>query len=438
MLLVLLCAIASRLHASSMLTGRMITVSPYGAQDTARNPALLSSQNQNNNIGITARYSLTALADIDLKEFKPVLSKVTIDKYNSGSARISYARTIDRFTLGFDYYYNTETDTLRQTIDTITGGSVIGQGKSKDRNMANLFTIALSAAPDPSHAIGIRVNCSYLNNIKTDKTQYYQIPAPPVYINSYNKTAFEQVSTLPGIGYFGRFGTSEIGLMITTGRFTWRKTEKDSLTYDLSSGIAQLLFKAKGTIPFTHSYTMGPSMIAGFHVRPSFDIGAGLELEVSLPVTYRESFLIPGNIVSSPSVITRLNYFTSSTLGLKNRVALKPSMSIRGGGEFSVSRTTIFNLGIGFGYNAYPSSVSGVYPAPLEVFFSDYKIVSVLGTAGFDFLVGKNSTITIGAAATYTSSSQTQGIKETLSIFSTEVSIKSVTVDLTAAASIGF
>jgi hypothetical protein len=364
---------------------------------------------------------------------------VTLDKYNSGSARISYARNIDRFTLGFDYYYNIETDTIRQSIYTKKVVYVIGQGESKDRNMANLITIALSAALDGSHAIGIRMNCSYINNLKTDKTQFYQISLPPVYVHSFNKSAFEQVSTLPGVGYFGKFGTSEIGLMITTGRFTWRKNKKDSLTYDYDSSIAppaQLLFKSKGTIPFTHSYTMGPSMIAGFHIRPSFDIGGGLELEVSLPVTYRESFLIPGNIFPSP--ITRFSYFTSNTFGLKNRVALKPSVSIRGGGEFGVSRTTIFNLGIGFGYNAALSSISGVYPAPLEIFFSDYKIVSVLGTAGFDFLVGKNSTITIGATATYSSSSQTQSIKETLSIFSTEVSMKSVTVDLTAAASIGF
>lgn len=436
MLLVLLCAVSSRLNASSMLMGRMITVGPYGAQDTARNPALLSSRDQDNNIGVAAGYSLSALDTIDLKEFKAVLSKVILDTYNSGSARISYARNIDRLTLGFDYYYNIETDALRQSIYTKKTDYVIGQGKSKDRNMSNLFTIALSAALDASHAIGIRLNCSYLNNLKTDKTQFYQISLPPVYVHSYDKTSFEQVSTLPGIGYFGTFGTSEIGLMITAGRFSWRKIEKDSLTYDLSSVLAQLLFKAKGTVPFTHSYTMGPSLIAGFRIRPSFDIGGGLELEVSLPVTYRESFLIPGNIF--PAAITRFSYFTSGTFGLKNRVALKPSVSIRGGSEFGISRTTIFNLGIGFGYNSSPSTASGIYPAPLEIFFSDYKIVSVLGMAGFDFLVGKSSIITIGATATYSSSSQTQSIKETLSVFSTKVSLKSVAVEITAAASAGF
>lgn len=99
---------------------------------------------------------------------------------------------------------------------------------------------------------------------------------------------------------------------------------------------------------------------------------------------------------------------------------------------------TIFNLGAGFGYNASPSTAAGLYPAPLEIFFSDYKIVSVLGTAGFDFLIGKNSTITIGATVTYYTLAQKEALREALSYISSELKIKSVTLDLTAAASIGF
>jgi hypothetical protein len=74
-LLILLCAVSSRLYAGSMFTGRMITVGPYGAQDTARNPALLSSQDQDNNIGVTAGYSQSAFETITSKNSRPSCRK---------------------------------------------------------------------------------------------------------------------------------------------------------------------------------------------------------------------------------------------------------------------------------------------------------------------------------------------------------------------------
>lgn len=434
--LVTLCAASSRLHASSMFMGNMTTVGPYGARDATRNPALLSSQESNNAIGVAAYYQLMPLEDINIKQFQPVMVMPEYDLYTVGSGRVSYARVVDHLTLGFDYYFNIQSSTIRQKILAYKGNVVLGQGTSKENNMANLFTFALSAALDSSHSIGMRLNCSYINNKKRDVTKYLQASLPSVYVYNLDETVFEEVSTLPCLGYFGKIGVSEIGLMVTAGRFSWKKMGKDTLIYDLSSIMAQLLYKAKGELPLWFSYNMGPSVLAGFRIRPSYDVGLGLEMEASFPVACRDPFLISGENMSSP--YARLKYFSSSTFGLKNRVLIKPSVVIRGGGEFTVSRTTVFNLGAGFGYNASPSTSTGLYPAPLEIFFSDYRIVSVLGTAGFDFLIGKNSTVSLGASVVYHTFEQKQALRESLSLFATTLNVEGVTLDLIASASIGF
>lgn len=416
--------------------GNMATVGPYGPQDAARNPALLSSQNTKHTIGLTAIYQTIPHADITIKQFQPVMVKSKYDPYHDGSARISYARVIDQITLGFDCYFNMQSSTIRQKTYAYKGNFVLAQGTSKETNMANLFTFAMSAALDSSHSIGIRLNCSYINNQKRDTTKYLQLSLPPVYVYSLDRTAFEEVSTLPSMGYFGEFGASEIGIMLTMGRFSWKKMAKEGLIYDLSTIIAQVLYKAKGELPFWFTYNTGPSMLIGFRTRPSYDIGLGLEMEVSFPVAYRDPFLITGENISN--FFARLNYFSSSAFGLKNRVLIKPSVSIRGGGEFNVSRTIVFNLGAGFAYNASPSMATGLYPSPMETFFSDYKIISVLGTAGFDFLIGKSSTVSLGASVLYYTFEQKQALRKSLSLFANELSAKNVTLDLIAAASIGF
>ena len=437
LLLLLLCIASDRLHASAILTGRMITVNPYGAQDTARNPALLSYQEQNNDIGVTGGYTHPAFSEIDVKEPSPTLTKVILDEFNGGFARLSYARTINVLTLGFDYYTYFESGSTRQNTTTIDTNLIVGRGTSRNVNMANLFTTSLSASLAPSQSIGIRLNCSYINNTNTDITQFVQASSPDVYVHAYEKSDFKQVSMLPAVGYWGKFGTSEIGIMMTTGRFSWRRSDKTGMKYDLSSILAQPLFKAKGNIPLRYAYTTGPSLLAGFHVRPSYDIGAGFEVETTLPATYRESFLISGDSIAVTPVF-RLNYISSGTLGLKNRVALKPSVSLRGGFEFAVSRMTTFNIGIGFGYNTSLASTSGMYPAPIEMSFSEYRIISVQGTAGFDFLIGKNSTLTIGATTLYQSTSQTQSVRHSLNILATEVTSKIVSMELVALTSFGF
>ncbi|HOD14788.1 MAG TPA: hypothetical protein PK307_10525 [Spirochaetota bacterium] len=436
LLLITFCALTSRLHASSMFMGNMTTIGPYGAHDAARNPALLSAQEKNNAIGLTARYQMMPLGDININQYQPVKIMSEYDLYKIGSGRVSYARVVGRLTLGFDHYFNMQSSTISQKIYAYTGNLVLAQGTSKESNMANLFTFALSAALDSSHSFGIRLNCSYISNKKRDTIRYLQVSLPPVYVYNLDKSVYEEVSTLPCLGYFGKIGVSEIGIMATPGRFSWKKIVKETLIYDLSSIMAQLLYKAKGELPFWFSYNMGPSVLAGFKTRPSYDIGLGLEMEVSFPVAYRDPFLISGEKMSN--LYARLNYFSSTTFGLKNRVLIKPSVWIRGGGEFNVSRTAVFNLGAGFGYNVSPSSATGLHPSPLETFFSDYRIVSVLGTAGFDFLIGKNSTISLGTSVTYYTFEQKQALRESLSLFATKLNVKSVTLDLTAAASIGF
>jgi hypothetical protein len=435
-LIVILCATSGKLHASSMLMGRMTTVGPYGAQDAARNPALLSSHEKNNTLGLSANYQRIPHADIDLKQFQPIRTASEYDPYNAGSARVSYARVIDRFTLGFDCFFNMQESNLRQNVWAYNGNFVFGQGASKEKIMSTLFTFALSAALDSSHSIGIRLNCSYINSRKRNTSRFLMASLPPVYVYSLDMTAFEEISTLPCLGYFGKIGVSEIGLMMTSGRFSWKKMGKEGLTYNMSTVMAQLQFKAKGDLPLWFTYNMGPAVLAGFQARPSYDFCLGLELEVSIPVAYRDPFLISGEKMTNP--IARLQYFSSRMFGLKNRVLIKPSVSIRGGGEITISRTTVFNLGAGFGYNASPSTATGLNPAPHETFFSDYSLTSVLGTAGFDFLVGKNSTITLGSCVTYYTYKEKQALRKSLSLLASEVKAKIVTLDIIAAASVGF
>ncbi|OHD63906.1 MAG: hypothetical protein A2176_09065 [Spirochaetes bacterium RBG_13_51_14] len=436
-----LSVLASRLQASSILMGGLVSVHSYGAPDVVRNPALLSLLDQNNAIGVLADYRTYAAATINTRKSQLSLLKPDIERFDGGTARISYVKKINAISLGFDFFSTNESSKTKVRTLSNPGFITTGDGVSSISIMINAFTASLSVSINHRNSIGIQLNCRYIRSNNRETINSIQASSPPVYIHDYNKAIIEDVSSSPGIGYIARIDNSEIGVMVTPGRLTWKMETQEGLNYDVSSITAQPLFKAKGKLPFTFAYNTGPSLIAGAYSKLANDIGAAIELELTFPITYRETFLLRGDKIL-PS-IGRFFYIRNSALGLDNKVSTRPFVSLRGGLELNVSQSTVFNLGCGLNYTSLKAAIHSPVVDPLRTSYIHRVSFSFFGMTGIDFLLGKSNILTIGTAVSYNTLSQEETFQEVIQTLGWELhnsntKLKTVNIDIIAAASFGF
>jgi hypothetical protein len=439
----LILSLAQGLKASAYLMGGIKSVHAYGAQDTVRNPALLARQDQDSALGLFANYKVCASSNISLKQAELSLTRFDLDRYNAGNARVTYARKINITTLGLDLYAGQETSDLKRKsfLINIMGNIVPGIGVSKKTQTQTAATASLGIAINPMHSIGIQINCNYLKNGERARSSSIQLSSLPVYVYSYNNDLNEYIFLNTGIGYHCKLENAEIGIMFAAGRLNWEKNTKEGFSYDVSPILTQLLFKAKGKLPYTFSFNQGPGLIIGCYSRPMYDIAAGLELELTFPLSYDKKFLLEGRKLSpGPG---KLFYLTNSAIRMKMKVLTRPSVAVRGGFEFYLSGRTIFSLGSGLIYDASQTEISGIVTNPFRTgYFHNYTSV-VYGTTGFDFLAGKNSIITIGMIISGYLQSQEETYREIFltagkEIHNSNLKIKSMNIDFIAAVSIGF
>ena len=430
----------SESFASSLLMGRIFSVHPYGASDAARNPALLVRQKQNDTIGLLLDYQ-TSLSIKNYSRSSNSVSRVTIGSFDSGISRFSYINNMDTFALGFDVYANYEyTKVSQQSYFQTNGFDTLGKGPSTRALLVTAFTISAGIALDADNSFGIQISTVYYKNTQSSKTRSLQLSFFPVLFSNSEKTIQEQIIATPGIGYLGKIENTEIGLMLTVGRLAWEKDIKEKENYVLSSFFSQINFKAKGELPFSFLYTAGPGIIAGAYTRPVEIIGIGLELEITFPVTYQNQYLVP--------LKDSFFYIKSSRLQLENKISSNPFVSLRGGFEFFVLRNAVLSIGGGLGYTDAHARTHGKWLWQLltvtEINRIYNRVMTVYGTMGVDFLLGKRHILTVGTSLAYTTqSNEEERLQQpfptaNLELNRNSMKIKPITIDLLIMMSFGF
>ncbi len=439
-LLLLLLACPPPARASSILMGNLASVHPYGAQDAARNPALLSRQQQKNAIGLHGGYQALASSKIQAKQPRISIATPEMSRLDAGTARVSYIGRINMFSLGLDL--SGKQSNLQQTYKSLSWNTNLffSDGGSKQTGFQGTTAASFSLAIDGSNSVGVKLNCAYDRTTTTEKNRTFMLSAPPVFFHEYSETLSETATVTPEIGYLCIIEHTEIGVMFSPGALSWNKETKEGLSYDLSSLLAQLIFKAKGKRPYYFSYNRGPGFTAGAYTKPAHDLGMALEFDMFFPVSYNNSFLARVDSLIPP--ISRFRYFHNRELGVKSKITTRPSFSIRGGFESFLSRTVTFNIGAGFNYNIVKSDNKNFFE-PFQRSYQHKTSFSVYGMTGVDLLLNKNSTLTIGTVVSYLSISQEDTYTNMLMTFGRELhnsrlKLTIVVADTIVAMSFGF
>lgn len=438
-LALLIIGCGSPLLASSFLMGRLVTVHPYGASDASRNPALMARQKQRNAFGLAGNYQTYASADLSIQQGISRI-KAVIDHYDAGTAQISYIKKIDIFAIGLDVsgtYNNSREGATNLAWDTLF---YFGNGSSTNTQFTSTGTIAFSAALG-RHSLGIQLNCTYNNQLEKEKIRSIQISKPPVLFQDISKNKYEMISSVPVIGYLCTLDTTEIGFMFSAGALSWKKEKKEGFSSDLSPLLAQISFKGRGTLPYYFSYTRGPGFTAGAFTQASADLGIGLEFDVTIPVSYRDQYLIRLDKTISP--LGRFRYFRNSDLHARSTVVTKPSFSVRGGIETGVSQSATISLGAGFDYNSSSSENKNPVSDPMMTSYLHSLTLATYGMAGIDIRTGKTGIVTLGSIVTYYTVSQENTYAQMLKtlgreIHNNKIKFKTIAADVFIASSVGF
>jgi hypothetical protein len=430
------------LSASPLLTGGISSVHPYGAQDAARNPALLPQQRQQNNLGIIMNYQTTVTDSANNKNVEFLISKLDLDAFDSPGARLSYIHKISQYAFGFDLFTNYEYSKLKQKSFTERFGlSYPGVGDLNNTSLVNVFTVSAGMTIETDHFLGIQVNASYFKNIQKSKGNAFQLSAIPVSFSDSKTNIQEQILIAPLIGYHCKIKNSEIGIMLSTGRLTWEKLIQEKKSYDLSSLQANLGFKGKKELPFAFVYPVGPHITAGAFSKLTTSVNFGIELVVILPVTYKKPFPVP----FEPS---HFFYFKNTNIRMEYKVVNRPGMSLRGGFELLASSSTILSIGGGLNHTQTESRTH-CKPQPiipmqvLETSFSFNRTLSIYEMAGIDFLFNKFNILTAGIMISQNTTTSEDTYKHAFQTLNREIprsstKIKTITINTILALSFGF
>jgi len=427
--------------ASPLLMGRITSVHPYGAQDASRNPALLVWQQQENAIGLLVDYQTnvsTAINNLNSDAFV----NLNIDNYVL-SPRLSYIYNKNKWALGCDI--NTDYNMLQnhaQIYSKNAGLDTLSQFLINNNSLSTSCTISAGRALNSHNSLGIQLNAgysknSYNKNNDTNKKKTLIFSGPLNIAYETNKVTQEQITVNPGIGYLGKIENSEIGLMFTAGRLMWEQdTEKKQSLNTIS---ANSFAHAKGKLPFSFMYSLGPGIIAGSFSNLADIVNFGLELGITFPVRYKYPSLeqigdqYPYN-----------SFFKSGNLQLDNKISNYPFVALRGGVEFLMTSYAVLSLGGGLNsINILSRSRGGLVPPVLRNNRKYQKLMSIYGTAGVDFLIGRRTIITVGTVLSHNSLSieeiKYQQIPPNNLVFHRVNSkIKVFTVDTFVALSFGF
>ncbi len=425
----------SSAHGSGFLMGRIVTVNPYGAEDTIRNPALLALQSDYNSIGISGDYQTDISSDISQRELSLSLFMLDVEGADNFSARLSYSRRIDTFVVGVNFSNSLEMSKITHREIHLTPSLTLGQGpfETRDRIHSGTFSVAMQLGP--SHSIGFRSDVIYQKNSEINRAKALINP-PPIFFHEYSTKANEQVIISPSLGYHFRTGTTGIGIVVSPGEPSWTKIEQKSERI-LFIPVPSIEFKGKKTLPYAFNYKTGPGITAGLYWKRPYSAGMGIEFNLVLPISFDDRSLLE---------IGKFFLVEASTLRTTIRVHVEPAVSLRGGIELHVSPTTLLSLGGSLNHMSFTSRIMDNNPLSPE-FMGDVTIgrtsLILTGSWGLDFLIGASNAITLGAEITHASIENKSLYKHPIQTINKKIlisrtKIKSLNIDLISSMSFAF
>ena len=329
--------------AAAFTMGQLQTVSSDGSLDVIRNPSLMTAQKADNSVGIillsapftSHRYSY------DFYQTPWIITgRVRDTKYITGSVFISYCRKIQNGVIGLaldtdNPYQGVYTRYERTYTGIITGNFISTVISGESMKMTPRFVLSFGTMVSGNHTVGIQCAAGYM--LFRDDTSYQSVIDYFSYQKNHASKKTEEARAELSFGYSYRDADSQAGLMIRSGRFSWRKTK---IYYSHGDFITPLMFAGSASEPFNFQYERGLTLIGGgYHKLASF-IAVALEGEYEIPVSYTQKDLRYDEMTGYYAVTNNLAVNKSGLYCLRAGFEILPSgpVTINLGGGMSTTR----------------------------------------------------------------------------------------------------
>jgi len=402
--------------ASSYSTGGVKSVIQDGSLDVLRNPALISTQKDNNSIGFLAKYNPYYSYNADFKVL-PLNNNISmmingiltgdVKKKSSinPSLYLSYVRKIGGLALGIGLNSKSSNNlSLEKTestynmfmLDPSSSNLQLSVNKQMSRDKKTDLACVISAAfetTEKSH-IGLQITTSgaYSKtaiNMKTSEAKFI-VPAMTLTGNQLSTattvTISKQYSSELSLGYLYADGGNQVGIMIKSGRLFWRDSDTKLSFLRYSNTMTNYIpgFRLNGRRDFGASYARDISVTAGASSQVLDFLKLVVETELQTSMRFRLKDYIsplggdPGNLVKTKTLLTS-----------------DPVLTLRFGMEFSLSSSFAISAG---GMMVNSSIKNGQY-SPGKLFQDITKSYNTVygSMLGFDIFMSESSRLFIGS-----------------------------------------
>lgn len=379
---VILCASSAAL-ASGYSMGSIQTIGRDGALDAIRNPALLAFHNASNSIGIIADAAAyaphfssfgassgqlgTNLASTRLHESQPFAM----------SAALAYCRSVKKGTLGFAAAPMDEATAASshydRSFDKIDAASAFYMSqRGHNRRLGSHIVLSYGLPLTDGHALGLRCDVGY----GLTRDRFINAAASLSSINYHHRAnkRIDVISASLAIGYLFRTLDTTAGLILTTGRFTWRNV---TLHYGHMDLITPKYWYGKVREPFSFCYDRGVSLTGGGYRKLASFIAIGLEGEFEIPYSANRKELRYDEFTSFFAVTQNLQHKRNGCFGFKAGIEFLPDGPVV--------------IALGAGYLSERERMSGNY------FSRQTSSERVSGSLGFDITAFSRMLLFLGA-----------------------------------------
>ena len=377
-----------RAGAAAFTMDRFQTVSSDGSLDVVRNPSLMTGQKADNSIGLFLLYTPYTYSRYSYDFYLPgglSSGRVRDMKYAAGSVFFSYCRKIEKGAVGlaldngapYQGAYNRYERTYSEITPGVPSAYVYTRINGTSMKAAPRFVFSYGTVVSGNHSVGLQIAGGY--TLFRDDTSYQNVMNFLPYQKNHTKNKTEWFGGELSLGYSYRNADSQAGLMVRSGRFTWRRMK---VHYSHADFALPLFYHGSLARTYFFQYDRGFTLIGGGYHKLAPFIAIALEGEYEIPVSYTEKDV---------KYDERTGYY-----GRKNNLAVTKSglYGLRAGFEILPSGPVTISLGGGM--ITTKESRKGRY------FYESINTDTFSCTLGLDIKIAENYLLMAGSQFIYT------------------------------------
>lgn len=381
-----LCAVAFCLMSTALMVtpgypqgkgshmGGLKSIVPEGPFDVGRNPALLLLQPEGkNSLGAFLRYEAyhreNPSMDIDSSSINNASGSIGDINIINLAFHLAFSTRTGNRVIGFAVSDpGTDQFSLRKdgfvTEGTMTGFPFYEENKSRTVTIDPAVVFALAYGISSNSSFGFQLMLGY--RYSSEKNNTFRTYGSPVITEQEDgKRKTDVLYGELGFGYLFRTGDAQVGLLIKSGRLTFKKQE---FSHTFAPGTSE-----SESIPFRGDYTRGISIAAGGYKTLNSLFSFAIEGEYSFPCSFNDKTLSPDPMALQIKEQT-------------HPIDVKSSLFLRGGIAYKI--TGEIECGMGLGYaQAEINDRFGTSGGPST---NTFRTDTFLVTAGIDYNPGGN------------------------------------------------